>query len=137
LIPKNKVYLNQEIENIQDFIDIQKIRYKLIKVEFNDSIDDQLQEISPLILLQFVENAFKHGASESRFNSFITINLELKNKVLVYSIENSKEENPEKESTKIGLKNIKRQLDLLYPKHSLEINDSNNLYSVSLKILFD
>ncbi len=134
---KNKVYLQQELENIQDFIDIQKIRHKQVKVEFNLSVDDELQEISPLILLQFVENAFKHGASESRFNSFITINLELKNKVLIYSIENSKEEHPEKESTKIGLKNIKRQLDLLYPKHSLEINDSNNLYSVSLKILFD
>jgi LytS/YehU family sensor histidine kinase len=66
-------------------------------------------------------------------STFITINLELKNKVLVYSIENSKEENL-KESTKIGLKNIKRQLDLLYPKHSLEINYSNNLYSVTLKI---
>jgi hypothetical protein len=39
--------------------------------------------------------------------------------------------------SEIGLKNIKRQLDLLYPKNSLEINDSNNLYSVSLKILFD
>lgn len=134
---KNKVYLQQELENIQDFIDIQKIRHKQVKVEFNLSVDDELQEISPLILLQFVENAFKHGASESRFNSFITITLELKNKVLIYSIENSKEEHPEKESTKIGLKNIKRQLDLLYPKHSLEINDCNNLYSVSLKILFD
>lgn len=133
---ESKVYLKQEIENILDFIDIHKIRYHSIKVEFNYSTDDDSQEISPLILLQFIENAFKHGASESRFNSFITINLELKNNVLVYVVENSKEEYSGRESTKIGLKNIKRQLDLLYPNHILEINDSRNLYSVTLKIIF-
>lgn len=134
---KNKVSIQKEIENIQDFIDIQKIRHKLVKVEFDHSIDDDLQEISPLILLHFVENAFKHGASESRFDSFIRINLELKNKILIYKVENSKEDYEGKESTKIGFKNIKRQLELLYPKHNLDVKERDDLYSVTLKILFE
>lgn len=134
---KTTVPIAKEIENIQDFIDIQKIRHQLVKVEFSILSDDDSQEISPLILLQFVENAFKHGASESRFNSFINIHLELKNKVLIFKVVNSKELQNEKESTKIGLKNIKRQLELLYPKHLLEIIDQNESYTAILKILFD
>ena len=134
---KNTVPISKEIENIQDFIDIQKIRHQLAKVEFLHSIDDNSQEISPLILLQFVENAFKHGASESRFESFITINLLLENKILTFKIENSKELQNDKDSTKIGLKNIKRQLELLFPNHQLEILDQENFYKVTLKILFN
>ncbi|HCN12188.1 MAG TPA: histidine kinase [Chryseobacterium sp.] len=134
---KDKVSVQKEIENIQDFIDIQKIRHKSVNVEFNHIIDNSSQEISPLILLHFVENAFKHGASESRFNSFIKINLKLENQILFYEVENSKEHNVHKDSTKIGLNNIKRQLELLYPKHSLSINDAEDLYFVTLKILFE
>ena len=134
---KDKVSILKEIENIQDFIDIQKIRHKAVNVVFNHFIDNCSQEISPLILLHFVENAFKHGASESRFDSFIKIDLKLENQILVYKVENSKEHNIPKESTKIGLSNITRQLELLYPKHSLSIKDSEDLYVITLKILFE
>ncbi|WP_374363132.1 sensor histidine kinase [Cloacibacterium sp.] len=134
---KDKVSILKEIENIQDFIDIQKIRHKAVNVVFNHFIDNSSQEISPLILLHFVENAFKHGASESRFDSFIKIDLRLENQILIYEVENSKEQNVPKDSTKIGLNNIRRQLELLYTKHNLSIVDSENLYFVTLKILFE
>lgn len=134
---KDKVSVQKEIENIQDFIDIQKIRHKSVNVEFIHSIDHISQEISPLILLHFVENAFKHGASESRFDSYIRINLKLENRILVYKVENSKEFGLPKDSTKIGLKNIKRQLELLYPKHTLTIDDLEKIFHITLKIPFE
>ena len=134
---KDKVSVQKEIENIQDFIDIQRIRHKSVSVEFIHSIDDISQEISPLILLHFVENAFKHGASESRFDSYIRINLKLENRTLIYKVENSKELGLTKDSTKIGLKNIKRQLELLYSKHILTIDNSDKIFRITLKISFE
>lgn len=134
---KNEVPIDKEIENIQDFIDIHKIRHHSLTVEFSHEVDNKLQGISPLILLQFVENAFKHGVSESRFDSFIKIYLSVQNNILFYSVLNSKEENPNKESTKIGLKNIKRQLELLYPNHKLQIHENEKFFEIKLKFCFN
>lgn len=131
------ITLAQEIENLKDFIEIHKIRHHHIEVEFKEEIDNPSLQISPLILIQFVENAFKHGASESIGNSYIHLFLELKNNILKFKIENSKENNAKKDSTKLGLKNIKRQLELLYPTHHLEITENTNKYTVHLKIDFN
>ncbi|MCJ7936229.1 MAG: sensor histidine kinase [Chryseobacterium sp.] len=133
---EKNISLEKDIENIKDFIQIQKIRHGHLTVNFNQSIDNPLQEISPLILIQFVENAFKHGVSESLGDPFITIDIQLKNGVLTYFIENSKEERSPEHSTKIGLKNIRRQLELLYPEHSLNVEDQNDTYIVHLTINF-
>mgnify|MGYP003493480256 FL=1 len=84
--------------------------------------------------MPFVENAFKHGAGESRFESYITINLTLKDWQLFYEIKNSKEEVLIAEEDKIGLRNIKRQLELLYPNHRLYINHNANEFIVTLQI---
>lgn len=131
-----KISIDKDIENIKDFIQIQKIRHHHLQIIFEEYIDNPSQQISPLILIQFVENAFKHGVSESLGNSFIHLFLELRDKILIFKIENSKENNYSKESTQIGLKNIKRQLELLYPTHVLEIRERDNKYSVHLKIDF-
>lgn len=133
---KEKVTIKEEIDNIKDFVEIHKIRHHQLEVNFEEDIENPSQEISPLILIQFVENAFKHGVSESLGNSFIHIFLELKGGILIFKIENSKENDSGKQSTQIGLKNIKRQLELLYPTHVLEIIESDNKYSVHLKIDF-
>ncbi|MFS4473130.1 sensor histidine kinase [Chryseobacterium sp. T20] len=126
----------KDIENIKDFIQIQKIRYRQLTVSFTEDIDHPSQEISPLILIQFVENAFKHGVSESLGEAFITVDIRLKTGILTYFIENSKQQQPHEHSTKIGLKNIRRQLELLYPNHTLSVEDKNNRYSVTLTIDF-
>lgn len=131
------VSLLKEVENIEDFIEINKIRYNNLLVNFERSIDNNSQEISPLLLLHFVENAFKHGASESVAKSYIKIKLELKDAILNYEISNSIEVSKSVNSTKIGLKNIKRQLELLYPdKHVLTIYHTDEIYTVLLKINF-
>lgn len=134
---EKKISIEKDIENIKDFIQIQKIRHHHLSVHLQESIDHPSQEISPLILIQFVENAFKHGVSESLGDSFINIDIELKDGILTYNIQNSKEERPHQHSTKIGLKNIRRQLELLYPQHKLIVVDKSDQYSVQLKIDFN
>lgn len=134
---ENSISIEKDLENMKDFIEIQKIRHHHLTVDFNENIDDPGQEISPLILIQFVENAFKHGVSESFGQSFIHIDVQLKNKILEYSVENSKEERAKEDSTKIGLKNIHRQLELLYPTHTLTVEDKIDRYIVKLTLNFN
>ncbi|NML72223.1 histidine kinase [Chryseobacterium sp. RP-3-3] len=131
------ISIDKDVENIKDFLQIQQIRHHDLVIRFKEDIDQPSQEISPLILIQFVENAFKHGVSETLGQSFIHIDMKLNNGVLHYHIENSKEEKPHGNSTKIGLKNIRRQLELLYPKHSLTAESTNDRYIVNLIIDFN
>ncbi|REC45341.1 histidine kinase [Chryseobacterium pennipullorum] len=133
---EKKISLSKDIENIKDFIQIQKIRHCHLTVTCTEEIDNPSQEISPLILIQFVENAFKHGVSESLGDAFIHIRIELKNGILTYCIENSKETKADKHSTRIGLKNIRRQLELLYTGHTLTVEDHSDRYTVKLTIDF-
>lgn len=132
-----EVSIDKEIENLNDFIDIQKIRYKNLKIRFITHIDNPSQKLSPLILLHFVENAFKHGASESLDSSYIDIDILLNERKLYFAVENSKELVNKIDSTKIGFKNIKRQLEILYPNHFLEIKDEKKRYKIVLKINFN
>jgi LytS/YehU family sensor histidine kinase len=94
-------------------------------------------QISPLILIAFLENAFKHGVSNGSDRCWIRARLEVNESRLVYSIANSKVKSlvyPQ-DGEGIGLKNIKRRLDLSYPgKHRLDIDDREDSYSVILTI---
>nr|WP_315028512.1 histidine kinase [uncultured Chryseobacterium sp.] len=131
------ISIEKDLENIKDFIHIQKIRYHHLTINLNEDIDNPSQEISPLILIQFIENAFKHGISESLGESFINISIQQKKGILDYRVENSKEESSHQNSTKIGVKNIRRQLELLYPKHILNVEEKNERYIVQLIIDFN
>ncbi len=130
------ILLMQEIKLIEDLIELEKLRYSnRLKIQFETQIDNPAQRIAPLILIHFVENAFKHGVSESRFDSFIMIKIKLLNGLLQARIENSVEvHRASVETTKIGLSNIQRQLQLLYPKHQLKIKSTENLFAVELTI---
>jgi two-component system LytT family sensor kinase len=133
---KTTVSIADEIQVVVDYIELEKIRYnEKLEIDFTRSVDNELQPIAPLILLPFVENAFKHGISENRFNSYIRISLELKDGQLSFLCENSKaEEITKSEAETIGLGNIRRQLELLYPKHLLEIKNEKGYFTVLLKI---
>lgn len=133
---KERISIAAEVHVLDDYIELEKIRYSTnFKLNFSRTIDNDSQLIAPLILLPFVENAFKHGASESRFGSEINIDLKLTQGQLYFRIENSKSE--DKQSTqpeKLGLNNIKRQLELLYPGHELDIENWSTYFKVTLKI---
>ena len=133
------VALSEEVNTIEDFIGIEKIRYGnrlnvAYKTEGNMSVP-----VSPLILLSMVENAFKHGACSGNNNAQIKVNIHEKNGIIQCDVWNTKSEykgeinDAYKEG--IGLSNIKRQLDLLYPDRSeLIINDNETDFSISLTL---
>jgi sensor histidine kinase YesM len=133
---KPTVKIEDEIKMLDDFINLEKIRYtKKLELSFNKKIDDESEQIAPLLLLTFVENAFKHGASENRFESFIHIALELEAGVLHFSVENSKEDTSDNNvKDNIGLGNVRRQLELMYKQYDLQVLNELSVFKVFLTV---
>lgn len=133
---KKHVSISDEVKVLENYIELERIRYnQKLTINFVKSIDNEMQLMAPLVLLPFVENAFKHGASESRFSSDINLHLTVADGILTFSSENSKAELVEKNETEqIGLANIRRQLELLYPDHELTITNTPTSFKVFLKL---
>jgi LytS/YehU family sensor histidine kinase len=135
---QEKVGLEEEVDYLNNFIELQKIRLA-DKVDIRFVIEGDLSaiQLEPLLLIPFVENAFKHGVSYNG-KSRISIELKTDSGELSFMVENSKpsvKDTLKLEQAGIGLKNVSRRLELLYPgKHQLEIRDSESLYYVMLKI---
>lgn len=134
---KDFVDLSKEISYLKDYIDLQLMRT-------GQSLDFQLSEkgnyenlkIAPLILVNFVENAFKYGYNAEE-NSKITVSINVENEILYFKVSNSivNTENIEKESLNIGLKNTLERLERIYEsKYSININDDGKNYTVELKM---
>lgn len=136
---KPSITIEEEIRILEDYIELEKLRYERLSIVVNKDVDDPAVAIAPLLLLPLVENAFKHGPSGSRFDSFIHINFILKNKVLLFEITNSFETGPDQAATteNIGLHNTRRQLELMYQSFRLEINNDGNIFQVKLHINLD
>lgn len=135
------VKLEKEIKYIKAYIELQLLKdedIKNVSVEI-DNIDNDLL-IAPMILIPFVENSFKHSKIEDTEKGWIKINIRTASKQLTFSIENSIPEiKQSKDAGKgVGLSNTKRRLELLYPgKHTLNIIDTEDKFSVQLKINLD
>lgn len=132
---KEKVPLTKELDNIKNYINIEKIRHEdiaKVNIEFN-KIPSNLY-LPPMLLLPLVENAFKHGQSSSGYKVNIKAKI-IENTIFVFEVENSFDGSSNKKcSNGIGLVNLKRRLELLYPNHhSLEINNENSIFKVTLK----
>jgi len=134
-----EVGLNEEIKQLRGYIDLEKLRFgKRLKIntEIDGDVDGLM--IAPLLLLPFVENSFKHGASNDLKSPFIDLNVNVKDNRLIFSINNSNRSEtgkPEGYKEGIGLKNVKRRLELLYPgKHSLTINQKEDVFEVMLTL---
>ncbi|MDY8136048.1 sensor histidine kinase [Aquimarina sp. 2201CG5-10] len=130
----NKVPLAKEIEFLERYIDLMQLRISSnLKLEKSFPIINQPIKIAPLTLISFIENAFKHGIDAMQ-TSFIKIELKIDNDQIHYSVMNSSF--PEKEkvtNSGIGLKNLKKRLELLYPnKFELYTKDENNLFKATL-----
>ena len=114
------IAIDREIQFLKDYIELESIRYdQRLKVRFDFETDNPNTLIVPLLLVPFVENAFKHGASETTAEAFIAIDLRLKNNRLSFVVENSFESESNGHQEGIGLKNLRRQLELLYPDFDL------------------
>jgi len=134
-----KVPLKKEIEQLQNYIELEKIRYgNRLQVKFIAS-DPDSYEIAPMLILPFVENSFKHGVSSEIDHAFIEIQLGVKDSVLEFKVSNSKDDSSQKDLQNykegIGLKNVKRRLDLLYPgRFELKIYDAFETYTTVLRL---
>ncbi|HEV8286705.1 MAG TPA: histidine kinase [Chitinophagaceae bacterium] len=133
---KYSIKTGDEIKMLEDYLNLEKIRYsEKLSITFNKEIDDESEQIAPLLLLPFVENAFKHGASENRFESFINIDLKLKKGQLCFHIENTKENGiASKVTDNIGLSNIRRQLELLYKDYDMQVLNGSLVFKVQLTV---
>lgn len=131
------IAIEQEIKIISDYIALEKLRYdESLHVNFNYDIEDMKQAIPPLLLIPLVENAFKHGVSETRHDPFIHIHLSLKHRQLKFTVKNSAEAATESKSVKenIGLSNLRRQLELLYKDYNLSAQQGNSEFTAVLTI---
>jgi two-component system LytT family sensor kinase len=130
------ISLAEEVEIIEHYLKLEQLRYtNRLNICFKKNIDQGSYQISPLLLLPFVENSFKHGISETRFETFIHIKLEVKKGKLNFDIENSKERvEIVKEKSKIGLCNVQRQLELTYKDFNLDVKDEEDTFKVQLAI---
>jgi len=134
---REQVSLEQEVNYLNNYIELQRLRSTdQLAVNFNVTGKISSTQIAPLLLLPFVENAFKYGISNNEPAS-IDILLERNTTALIFSVSNRKIELGESDSTGIGINNVKRRLELLYPgKHNLEIQDKPDSYSIKLIIQF-
>jgi two-component system LytT family sensor kinase len=133
------VFLEKEIDQLQNFIHLGGLQIEgRGSIHFTNEINDTGYQIAPLILMVFVENAIKHSSSSLTENIAVEICLKLDpNGVLFFSCKNvfQEQSNTESLSNGIGLTNVKKRLDLVYPNlYDLAITNANNLYDVQLSI---
>lgn len=139
----DSIALKREIELIESYIALEKIRYDN-RLELNLSISGSVDdiEIAPLLMLPLVENAFKHGVGEKVGDAWINIDLKLKSNILKLKISNSKpetfSESSEKNKGNIGLANLKKRLEILYPNaYDLKLFDEQDMFLAVLEIQTD
>ena len=135
------VPLEREIKMIRDYMALEKIRYAE-QMQMTIDIDDRHQGkmLAPLLLIPFVENSFKHGASRMIHEPWIKLNLTIVNNRLHFTIINSKPSSNDLSATKgnIGLRNVTKRLELLYPAtHVLKIVFEPDSYAVYLSLQLD
>jgi LytS/YehU family sensor histidine kinase len=132
-----KVPLSKEIEFIKSYIELQKVRYESCDITFKIDGEINSRMIAPMILHTFIDNSFKHGADKDSGNPWIRILLSIRNGSLFLNVVNSIREDDriDGKSAGIGISNTLKRLDLLYlGRHELNIDKSDNKYSVSLRL---
>lgn len=131
------IVIDDELKIITDYIALEKLRYDdSLFVTLNTDIDNSKQPLPPLLLIPLVENAFKHGVSETRNEPFVDINLIVKQQQLLFIVKNSIEETATVQEVKenIGLSNLRRQLALLYNDYDLSVGQENAVFTSTLRI---
>ena len=134
----SKVSIDKEFSYLESYIELQRLRFgNDIKIDFKHNLNTSPSSIEPMLLIPFVENAFKHGVGMVQ-NPSIDIELNDDKKSLFFSVRNqvSKQNSEIKdESSGIGLANVRRRLELLYPdQHELKIDEKEDSYLVELTI---
>ena len=131
------IAIDQEMKMISDYIALEKLRYDdSLRINFNYDIEDTKQAMPPLLLMPLVENAFKHGVSETRSQPFVDVHLSINERQLVFVVKNSTDDVSAEKNVKenIGLSNLRRQLELLYKEYDLVVHQDLSVFIATLKI---
>ena len=131
------IAIEKELRIITDYIALEKLRYdESLRVNFNHDIEDMNQALPPLLLIPLVENAFKHGVSETRNQPFVDIHLSVSKRQLSFFVINSTGDFDTDGNVRenIGLSNLRRQLELLFSDYSLIVQQREFEFKATLKI---
>lgn len=132
------VPLQKEIKMIEDYVALEKIRYgDRLKIELEIRGDYRTKMISPLLLIPLVENSFKHGASKMLEHPWVHINITIEGNCLVFLLSNSRPDEIliQQIGGRIGLNNVKKRLQLIYPSaHELRIENGSESFEVFMKL---
>lgn len=134
---KANIPVGKELKIIREYIELERMRYdQSLVITLEEDIENELQPVPPLILMPLVENAFKHGVSDTLEHPFIHIRLYIRESILRFGIQNSKSSVPRDKGLngRIGLGNLRRQLELLFAEYTLDIKDEPTSFSVALFI---
>jgi len=131
-----EVLLEKEMEVMKNYIDLERERYgNRLDISFSIQGDVKEKLIAPLLLLPFLENAFKHGISQQIGRYWLSVDVLVKSDTLRCKIINSKNEYVAYRENGIGIVNVRKRLQFLYPgKHELKIADEGNFFVVSLAV---
>jgi sensor histidine kinase YesM len=136
---KKTVPLNDEIEFIKIYIELEKLRLeKDVKIKLDVEGNFERMEIAPMLLIPFVENSFKHGMKASINRGYVNIFFQVDEDEMKFSFSNSKPAlvSNAVDSTQMGLENVRRRLDLLYTdKYELTVKEHDEEYKTELRII--
>lgn len=132
------VKLTDEIQYLENYIALHKIRYhKNVDIRFDHNVDKDIL-VAPLLFINLLENAFKHGVEPSTENAYIHLNLKTEGHQILFTIENNYDLNTPHQNGGIGLDNLKKRLAHSYPnRHQLRIKKTDTVYTVHLKLLLN
>lgn len=135
---KESVLLEKEVDFLKDVVDVEKMRWgNELKVDCTWNIENGRKEISPLLLIPFIENAFKHVSRMPSEIGYVNIALNQEGNTLRLVVENSNsnQSSQQKKTSGIGLENVKKRLEILYPeKHELLVQKTDKVYKTTLII---
>lgn len=132
---KEYVTLQEEIDFINNYIELHRMRYhKNISINVAVDIEDENLKLMPLLFIILVENAFKHGVEVLRNDAFVNLSIIAKQNTIFFKIENNFDKKEEREKG-IGLQNLKRRLELVYPeKHQLTNSIDSDIHTAELRL---
>ncbi|GAB3168195.1 histidine kinase [Telluribacter humicola] len=135
-----KVSLQKEVQMLETYVELEKLRYgDRLDVSIRMQGVQDTHQIAPLILLPFVENAFKHGTSQMLDQAWISISLDVSDHFLTFKVINPvSTESTNKIESGIGLANVRKRLEMLYPnRHQIKVSDQEETFVAYLKLTLD
>lgn len=144
LYKSNKPFvgIESEVQYIKDYLELEKLRYSDLSIEFSENGVSNKEFIAPMLLQPFVENAFKHGISKDVGMQWLKIQITIDAGHLKFVVNNPTVEDSANDATGysegIGLKNVKKRLDILYPdRYELDIHEDDKTFTIILQIELD